>query len=133
MYGSTMNRNSGYFRGSIVSIVGRNSKATFENCNLNNNNGITGGVFYVTSKSVINVINSVLYNNFAVIASIAYVGTQGMINITDSTIAKNNAYTVTLIELVDTTETSILSNTSISQNSIITRQEIIADIDSNSI
>jgi hypothetical protein len=124
-----MNRNSGYFRGSIVSIVGKNSKATFEACNFNNNNGINGGVFYVTDKSTINVHNSMIFDNFAVKASVAYVGNQGRINITDSKISHNDAYTITLIELVDTTESSIFSNTIISENSVITREQIIEDID----
>jgi hypothetical protein len=133
VYGCTMNRNSGYFRGTIVSIVGKNSRATFTNCNFNNNNGINGGVFYVEDQSVINVINSVIYNNFAVKASIAYVGRQGSMIITGWTITKNNAYTITLIELVDTTESSIFSNTIIDDNSVISKEEVIDDIDDQTI
>jgi hypothetical protein len=133
IFDSTMNRNSGYFRGTIVSIVGKNSRATFTSCNFNNNNGINGGVFYVEDQSVINVIDSIIYNNFAVKASMAYVGRQGMITFTGCTITKNNAYTITLIELVDTTESSIFSNTIIDDNSVITREEVLEDIDDQSI
>jgi hypothetical protein len=133
IFDSTMNRNSGYFRGTVVSIVGQNSKATFTNCNFNNNNGINGGVFYVTDQSVINVINSTIFNNFAVKASMAYVGRQGSMNIANCTIYKNNAYTITLIEVVDTTETTIFSNTTIDDNNVISKEEVIDDIDDDTI
>ena len=49
----TMKRNSGYFYGTIASILGKNSTATFTNCNFNNNNGVNGGLFYVTTRSTI--------------------------------------------------------------------------------
>lgn len=128
-----MNRNSGYFRGTIVSILGRDSTATFNSCNFNNNNGINGGVFYVTDKSRINVYNSIVFNNFAVKASIAYVENQGVINIINSTITKNSAYTITLIELVDTIESSIFSNTVIEENTVISRDKLIQDLDDSTI
>jgi hypothetical protein len=87
----------------------------------------------VTDQSVINVINSTIFNNFAVKASMAYVGRQGSMNIANCTIYKNNAYTITLIEVVDTTETTIFSNTTIDDNNVISKEEVIDDIDDDTI
>ena len=64
MNSCNMRRNSAYFRGTVLSILGSDSSATFSNCVFNNNNGIEGGLFYVTSTSVISVENSTLYDNF---------------------------------------------------------------------
>jgi uncharacterized protein YjbI with pentapeptide repeats len=75
----TMRRNSAYFRGTIVSILGSDSSANFRQCNFNNNNGILGGLFYVNRLSYIQVQNSTLFSNFAVVASLAYVANQGQI------------------------------------------------------
>ena len=52
-----MKRNSGYFYGTITSILGKNSTANFTNCNFNNNNGVNGGLFYVTTRSTIYLSN----------------------------------------------------------------------------
>ena len=52
-----MKRNSGYFYGTIVSILGDDSTANFTNCNFNNNNGVNGGLFYVSSSSTVYLLN----------------------------------------------------------------------------
>ena len=72
-----MSKNSGYFRGTLISIINSNSHAEVINCDFDHNNGVTGGLFYVYTQSVIDVTNSTMFGNFAVSASIAYVNSDG--------------------------------------------------------
>ena len=75
--GCIMSKNSGYFRGTLISILNTNSHAEVFNSDFDHNNGVTGGLFYVYTQSVIDVINSTMFGNFAVSASIAYVNSDG--------------------------------------------------------
>ena len=128
-----MNRNSGYFRGTIISIQGSDSTANISNCNFNNNNAILGGLFYVARRSVINVNNSTLFSNFAVIASIAYVSNQGKINIDTWEVFRNKAVSVGAIEIFDSNVDSYIINSTFYSNSIITKEITIKELDDPSI
>ena len=74
-----MNRNSAYYIGTVVSIIGKNSFVEIHNSNFYSNSGVTGGLFYIYSRSSINIYNSVLFSNFAVTAGVAYVNSDGML------------------------------------------------------
>ena len=128
-----MHRNSGYFRGTIVSIQGSDSTATFSNCNFNNNNAILGGLFYVARRSEININNSTLFSNFAIIASIAYVSNQGRINIDTCEFFNNKAVSVGAIEIFDSNVDSYIINSTFYSNSIITKEITIKELDDPSI
>jgi hypothetical protein len=47
----TFIKNSAKFKGTALSISGDDSSVFFTECNFNNNNGLTGGLFYVNGKS----------------------------------------------------------------------------------
>ena len=128
-----MKKNSAYFIGSIVSITGIYSTAQFENCNFNNNNGIQGGLFYVSRRSSITVINSSIFNNFSVLAPVAYIGSNGSIKIYNCDLSRNIAVTVGLIETVDTIEESLISNSTIISNSLVDKSIILEELDDSSI
>lgn len=74
-----MKRNSAYFYGSIASIFGDDSVANFTNCNLVNNNGVNGGLFYVGANSIVYLTNCELFSNFAINAAVAYIENLGSI------------------------------------------------------
>lgn len=128
-----MRRNSGYFRGVIVSITGGDSKADFINCRFNNNNGMVGGLFYVSDVSEINVYNSTIFDNFSVRASVAYIENQGHVNIANTTISRNKAFSVGGFQIFDSTENSILSNVTITENNIATASLIRQELDDRTI
>lgn len=125
----TMRRNSAYFRGVIASILGSDSSATFTDCNFNNNNGILGGLFYVSRISYIEVINSNIFSNFAVTASMAYVGNQGKIIIDSCDISRNQVISVGLLEIVDSIAENEFSNNNVYSNEIILATTTIRELD----
>lgn len=125
----TLNRNSGYFRGTIASILGKDSYATFNNCRMNNNNGIVGGLFYVTTRSSIEVVNSTLFSNYAVEAAIGYVGNQGRIILDTCEIYRNKAVTVALLEIVDSTSESSIVNSRIYSNTMVQKEVTLKEVE----
>jgi hypothetical protein len=125
----TMKRNSAYFRGTILSILGINSSATFRQCNFNNNNGIIGGVFYVARNSYIEVLNSTLFSNYAVVASLAYISNQGRITIDSSDISFNKAISIGILEIVDSISVSMFTNNTVYSNTLISKEVTIKELD----
>ena len=73
-----MNRNSAYFIGTVVSVIGKDSFVEIHNSNFYSNSGVTGGLFYIYSRSSISIYNSVLFSNFAITAGVAYVNSDGI-------------------------------------------------------
>ena len=129
----TMKRNSGYFYGTIASILGKDSSATFTNCNFNNNNGINGGLFYITTRSTIYLYNCLLFSNFAVNAAVAYVENLGTLSIDNWTISYNMAILTGVIQVVDTADPTIISNTQIYKNTIVTYNTTATEVDNPNI
>jgi hypothetical protein len=125
----TMKRNSAYFRGTILSILGINSSAIFRQCNFNNNNGIIGGVFYVARNSYVEVQNSTLFSNYAVVASLGYISNQGRIIIDSSDISFNKAISIGILEIVDSTVTSTFTNNTVYSNTLVTKEVTIKELD----
>ena len=129
----TMKRNSAYFYGTIASILGRNSSATFTNCNFNNNNGVNGGLFYITTRSTIYLSNCLLFSNFAVNAAVAYVENLGTLSIDNWTISYNMAILTGIIQVVDTADPTSISNTQIYKNTIVTYNTTATEVDNPNI
>jgi hypothetical protein len=125
----TLNRNSGYFRGTVASITGKGSSAFFKNCNFNNNNGNWGGVFYVSAESYIKVVDSTLFGNFAILSSIAYIANEGKIIIDNWIVSQNKAISIVLIEIFDSTRESIFKNNSVSINALADKAITLNAID----
>lgn len=124
-----MKRNSAYFIGTIVSIIGISSNAQFDQCNFNNNNGIKGGLFYVSRRSSIQVSNSILFSNFAVNSAIAYIENSGSISIDNCDISFNQVITVGLMEIVDSVIPSSISKSQIYSNMLVSKNVTIKEID----
>ena len=129
----TMKRNSGYFYGTIASILGKNSTANFTNCNFNNNNGVNGGLFYVTTRSTLYLSNWLLFSNFAVNAAVAYVENLGTLNIDNCTISYNMAILTGIIQVVDTADPTTLTNSNIFKNTIVTYNTTATEVDNPNI
>ena len=72
-----MSRNSAYFIGTMIKITGADSTVEITNATFSNNNGVTGGLFYIYSRSTIIVKDSIMFSNFAVTSSIAYINSGG--------------------------------------------------------
>ena len=123
-----MRRNSGYFYGTIASILGDDSIAYFSNCNFNNNNGVYGGLFYVVAKSSISLSNWLLFSNFAVNAAIAYIENLGSISIDNWDISYNMAMQAGLVQVTDTINPTIISNSRIYSNLVVSYNTTIKDI-----
>ena len=124
----TMRRNSGYLYGTIASILRDDSIAYFSNCNFNNNNGVYGGLFYVVAKSSISLSNWLLFSNFAVDAAIAYIENLGSISIDNWDISYNMAMQSGLIQVTDTISPTIISNSRIYSNLVVSYNTTIKDI-----
>ena len=129
----TMKRNSGYFYGTIVSILGDDSTANFTNCNFNNNNGVNGGLFYVSSSSTVYLLNWLLFSNFAVNAAVAYVENLGNININNWDISFNIALLTGIIQVVDTTVPISILSSKIYSNRIVTYNTTVTEIENPNI
>ena len=129
----SMKRNSGYFYGTIASILGKDSSATFTNCNFNNNNGINGGLFYITTRSTIYLSNCLLFSNFAVNAAVAYVENLGTLSIDNWTISYNMAILTGVVQVVDTADPLVISNTQIYKNTIVTYNTTATEVDNPNI
>ena len=129
----TMRRNSAYFYGTIASILGDNSEAYFNSCNFVNNNGINGGLFYVAANSAIYLTNCVLFSNFAINAAVAYIENLGSISINSWDISYNMAMQAGLIQIVGTINPTIIANSKIYSNIIVSYDTTIADIDNSNV
>ena len=125
---SSMNQNSGYFYGTVLSITESRSFATFNNCNFNNNNGRFGGLFYVVGNSGITVTNSNMVNNFAILASLIYVSNRGMFNFSSCNISYNKALTTVIIQIIDSQNESIFNSNTVFGNKILSREDVIYEL-----
>lgn len=92
-----------------------------------------GGLFYVTRRSTISVVDSTLFNNFSVKASIAYVGNQGTLDISNSDISRNQAISIGILEIVDSVAANRISNSSIYSNSLVTKEITLRELDDSTI
>ena len=128
-----MKRNSAYYTGVILSILGEDSTATFNDCGFSNNNGILGGIMYVTSKSIVNINNSTLFNNFAISAGIGYVANQGVLVIKNCDISQNTALTTGLIESISSTAQNTISNCTIYKNELTTKESLLQEMNDDTI
>ena len=129
----TMKRNSAYFLGTILSIIDRKSTVTFDHWNFNHNNGIRGGLFYVERSSILNVRNSSMYGNFAINSPIAYVENSGSINFDFWEISYSVSYTIGMLQIIDSTNPSTITNSVVYSNSFATKDVLVKDIEDLSI
>ena len=129
----TMKRNSGYFYGTIASILGDSSSAYFNNCNFNNNNGVNGGLFYIASQSSISLSNWLLFSNFAINAAVAYIENLGSMYINNWDISFNMAMFAGIIGILDSVTPTTLTNSKIYSNTVVSYSTMIADIDNSNV
>jgi hypothetical protein len=122
-------RNSAEFRGTIISIIDNNSHVHIKNCKFNNNNGVIGGIFYISGKSTIVVEDSTFFGNFALTASIGYVTSQGSVTLTGCNIRFNHAISVGLLELIDSSIASSIIHSAIEENDIVSSATINTELD----
>ena len=122
-------KNSATFWGTLISITDDNSMASIENCNFNNNNGMTGGIFYVAGSSTVNVNNSTFYNNFAVTAAISYATNEGSIIYSNWIFNYNHAVSIGLIEVIGSVVDNSIQSSSIYSNEIVSAADIIKELE----
>ena len=125
----TFYKNSATFWGTLISITDNNSVASIENCNFNNNNGMTGGIFYVAGSSTINVNNSTFYNNFAVSAAISYATDDGSIVYSNWIFNYNHAVSIGLIEVIGSVVENSIQSSGIYSNEIVSAVDIIKELE----
>ena len=125
----TFYKNSATFWGTLISITDDNSVASIENCNFNNNNGMTGGIFYVAGSSTINVNNSTFYNNFAVTAAISYATDDGSIVYSNWIFNYNHAVSIGLIEVIGSVVENSIQSSGIYSNEIVSAADIIKELE----
>ena len=129
----TFFKNSATFWGTLISITDDNSVASIENCNFNNNNGMTGGIFYVAGSSTINVSNSSFYNNFALTAAISHVSNGGSIHYSNWIFNYNHAMSVGLIDIIESEVESSIESSSIYSIELASAADIINELNDRTI
>ena len=129
----TFFKNSATFWGTLISITDDNSVASIDNCNFNNNNGMTGGIFYVAGSSTINVNNSSFYNNFALTAAISHVSNGGSIHYSNWIFNYNHAMSVGLIDIIESEVESSIESSSIYSIELASAADIINELNDRTI
>jgi hypothetical protein len=122
-------RNSGTFRGTVISILDSNSQVNITDWKFNNNNGMIGGLFYVNGNSPIYVYNSSFFSNFAISAPISYITNQGSIHFISWNFTLNRALSVGLFENIDSIVASSLQHCNFYENEIVAAAVITEEID----
>ena len=77
--------------------------------------------------------NCLLFSNFAVNAAVAYVENLGTISIDNWTISYNMAILTGIIQVVDTADPTIVSNSQIYKNTIVTYNTTATEVDNPNI
>ena len=117
-------------RGAVLNAGYQNSYVEVHNSTFENNLSIYGGVANVQDESVIKFFDSNFTNNFAIESGIIQVSSNGRFEYIRWNIVNNYAYTLPVSEVFLTSNPSLLSNSFIQGNIVLSRDHILEELDS---
>jgi hypothetical protein len=93
-----------------------------------NNACINGGVFDIKHTSYLECYNCTIIDNFGVLGGVITVVTNSRYNFSHSVIENNLAFSVPVADQFDAVHDSIVQNCKISNNKLMSKEEILAEI-----
>ena len=120
-----------YESGSVISAGYQKSTTNIYNSTFKYNSAINAGVFSIQSESVVKIFNSKIYSNFAKFGGVLIASTNGYFELYNTTIYQNYALSVSTIEIFDVATLPIISACNINNNTIMTMNELISEINNN--
>lgn len=129
IHNSDIFRNSASFRGTVLSITESNSQINISDWSFNNNNGLHGGLFFVSGNSPIYVTNSSFFKNFALTATISFTTKQGNVHFINCNFTFNHALSIGLFETIDSSVASSIEHWDIHHNEIVQKSIILTELD----
>ena len=120
-----------YESGSVISAGYQKSTTNIYNSTFKYNSAINAGVFSIQFKSVIKIFNSKIYSNFAIFGGVLIASTNGYFELYNTTIYQNYALSVSIIEILDVATLPIISGCNINNNTIMTMNELISEINNS--
>ena len=128
IYNSSFIGNSNLQRGAVASIDSLGTTLEIFNSVFQNNTAMKGGVFNVEDQGHVILNNCTLQNNFAVQSGVIQGSNEGYFEIYSSVISDNYAYSISISELFLVSPMSIISNTQIANNNVLTQSAILQEI-----
>ena len=113
-----------------VIIASSSSEIIFTNCQFQNNSARTSSIFLLESSSFLRWTNCTINNNFAISSGVISATSDGSYHFYDSKIYNNYAMQNPIGQVFFTNEPSIISNTEIYQNELISITTVSQEITS---
>ena len=112
-------------RGAVLNAGYQNSYTEVHNSTFKNNLSVYGGVANVQDGSVIKFYDSNITDNFAIQSGAIQVSSDGYFEMYRCHVAYNYAYTLSISEIFIVNQPSLFSNTSIHDNIVMTKSQIL--------
>ena len=116
--------------GAVMYAGDQNSKTIFKNSVFTNNTSITGGVFDVEYNSLLILDSCSVFNNFAFQSGVVQINSNGYFQFYNSIFHHNYAISSSFGEIFDTSQLSVLNNSTLYQNYIKSYEEIENEVKS---
>ena len=116
--------------GAVLNAGYQNSVTEVRNSTFKNNVSINGGVANVQDSSVIKFYDCNFTKNFAIKSGVIQSSSSGYYELYRSHIYENYAFTVSVSEIFIGNEPCVMSEMSIYNNTVLTKQEILAEFES---
>ena len=117
-----------YETGAFMSAGNKGAVATIYDTEFYNNTAVEASLFHVQFSSVIKLYNCTIRNNFAIEAGIIKAASDGYFEFYNVTISQNYALTELIGNIFDSVNYSVLDNTLISDNKIISSAEMQTEL-----
>lgn len=128
VYNSTFVGNSNLLSGAVASVDSLGTTLEFVNSVFQNNTSIKGAVFNIEDQGAVILNNCTVQNNFAVQSGVIQGSNEGYFEIYSSVISNNYAYSIPISELFLVSPMSIVSNTQIMNNDVLTQSAILQEV-----
>ena len=117
--------------GAVISSNVRQTMTLITDTDFVNNTALQGGVFNIKDESLIKCYNCVFVSNFASASGVVRVIDNGYYEIYNSQMSFNFACQSPISELFDSAFLSVIDNTTISFNDVLTYDEILIEFNSS--
>ena len=117
-------------RWAVLNAGYQNSYTEVHNWTFKNNISIYGGLANIQDGGVIKFYDINIISNFSIQSGIIQVSSDGYFELYRLIVAENYAYTLSVSEIFITSKPSFFSNSSMYGNAVLTRDQIMTELDS---
>ena len=128
VWDSTFTNIYNIFEGSVALVEDNYACLHFYRCMFQNNTSVRAALFTIQNAGALKWTSCTVKNNFAIEAGLIYSYSDAYFEIYDSEITENYAMSISMAQIIDSAGTSIVSNSSIYGNHVISSTDLQYEI-----